>query len=281
MAGVIRLRGVEFDRVAIAQRLVGEGWNVLESDDTHIVAQVGKKYRVDPIARASTPLRLNIVKVDDAVFLMVSLSALQNSRAASVAAWTKVVSVFPEASADWLTGSEVPRRLRQLTLRRSLEVNLLVIPVLILVAFVMAQATKAFIMAPLVINHDVMAPTLPNGSRVLLYRGPFMDRLVERGTIVMRRSEGGTYIGRVVAAGPSTVLVENGRVIIDSQLQEEPYASGTDGTGSEYELEADQMLIMNDDRTDPGLSTVDSEDVDGVIFASYSLRGFKRLTPEE
>jgi signal peptidase I len=98
---------------------------------------------------------------------------------------------------------------------------------LVLLAFVLAQGIKTFLVQPFVIPTGSMIPTIEIGDRVLADKLVFrFFRDPQRGDIVVFDDPNGQHpqlIKRVIAVEGQTVDVRDGMVYVDGEPLDEPY----------------------------------------------------------
>lgn len=154
------------------------------------------------------------------------------------------------------------------------------LPVLVVIAFVVALLIKTFLLQAFYIPSASMEPTLVEGDRVLVEKLSYRWGEPERGDVVVFEKEfgalypvhddpwwedigsalkglfgfptGGTqdFIKRVVAVEGDTVEGREGRVFVNGEPIEEPYlAEGTETSPfGAVEIPKDMIFVMGDNR---------------------------------
>jgi len=91
------------------------------------------------------------------------------------------------------------------------------------------------------------------------------------GDTVVYRERWGDRLGiaRCAALGPATARVENGRLIADGVLIDEPFATGTATLDRRIEAQAGEIVLLSDDRSVAGFvfETADTSDVRATVVA--------------
>jgi len=131
---------------------------------------------------------------------------------------------------------------------------------LILLAFLLAQGIKVFLVQPFVIPTGSMEPTIAIGNRVLAEKITFrFIRQPAYGDIVVFDDPGGQHpqlIKRVIAVGGQTVDVKDGSVWVDGKRLVEPYIYGKPnelGTVAlPLKVPEGYVWLMGDNRTNSG-----------------------------
>lgn len=125
------------------------------------------------------------------------------------------------------------------------------------------------------VSGDSMAPTLPDGSLVLVIR-PGLDRLLGlrrayvSGDLVIAAVPGGLSVKRVVAVGPASVSFEHGRLSVDGRTLAAPYADRSGATTLRpVSVSPGELYLLGDDRRP--LASRDSRDFGPVPRAA--IRG--------
>ncbi len=155
------------------------------------------------------------------------------------------------------------------------------LPVLVVIAFVVALLIKTFLLQAFYIPSASMEPTLVEGDRVLVEKLSYRWGEPKRGDVVVFEKEfggqvfpahddpwwedigsalkglfgfptGGTqdFIKRVVAVGGDTVEGRGGRVYVNGEPVEEPYlAEGTETSPfAAVKVPKDMIFVMGDNR---------------------------------
>lgn len=153
---------------------------------------------------------------------------------------------------------------------------------MVVLAFALAGAIRAWVVQPYVIPSGSMIPTIELQDRVIANK--FIYRFTEpkRGDIVVLDDPTGsvdTLIKRVIAVGGQTVDLVDGKVVIDGVVLDEPY---THGLPSEpmvlempYTVPADSVWLMGDYRT----NSADSRVFGAVPLSQVRGRAIFRFWP--
>lgn len=278
MSEIVKVEGFDYDAAAIAQRLAEDGWNVRRSSGERTVARRGAAFLIDLIAKDSTPAHIGIIHTDGGVFIVATFSAIYVPQSVGLALWLRIEKSFPGATFLDAGVKNLPLSVYRLVAAQRLAVSLAMFPACALAALLVAVAIKRFLLIPLILSDDTMAPSMPSQTRVLVYRGPFLHRLVEPGVVVVCRGRG---VGRVVAEGPAQVSIENGHVIVNDEIQDEPFARGGGGGSSEYAIARGEVLVVSDSRQQSRVTAERANRIWGVVFATYDLHGFRMLSAGE
>lgn len=157
--------------------------------------------------------------------------------------------------------------------------------ILVALAFALAQGIKAFLIQPFVIPTGSMIPTIEIGDRVLAEKVTYRwIREPQAGEIVVfddPMGERPQLIKRVIATGGQVVDLQDGRVVVDDQVLDEPYTYGKpseplDSRGEvtyPYTVPDEHVWLMGDNRTNSGDSRVFGarplESIRGRAFWTY------------
>lgn len=154
------------------------------------------------------------------------------------------------------------------------------LPVLLLVALILAFLLRTFVVQVFYIPSASMVPTLQEQDRMVVEKVTFLFREPQRGEIIVFKGgadegtgRGGllgivTGVGRFVGVVPAdaqdfvkrviglpgdTILIENGEVLVNGTAIDEPYVVNEDlGSYGPYEVPSDSLFLMGDNR--PGSS---------------------------
>ncbi len=145
-------------------------------------------------------------------------------------------------------------------------------------AFILALFVQQFVIKPFSIPSASMVPTLQEGDRVLVNRFLFYFQEPEKGDVVVFHppiDPETDYIKRVVGVEGDVVAVVDGRLVVNGEVQEEPYLN-TPIMNSDFEaftVGPDQIFVMGDNRNSSGDSRifgpVDVDEVLGEAFLVY------------
>ena len=148
------------------------------------------------------------------------------------------------------------------------------------VAFLVAQAVRTWVIQPFVVPTGSMLPTIQLSDQVLANKFIYRFTAAHRSDIVVLDDPDGkvtTLIKRVIAVGGQTVDLQNGKVVVNGEALDEPYAHGLPSIplqGSSitfpYKVPADSAWVMGDNRTD----SQDSRWFGAVPMSSVHGRAF-------
>ena len=134
---------------------------------------------------------------------------------------------------------------------------------MVVLAFVLAGAIRAWVVQPYVIPSGSMIPTIELQDRVVANKFIYRFTEPERGDIVVLDDPTGsvdTLIKRVIATGGETVDFVDGVVVVDGVVLDEPYTHGlpTEPMVQEmpYTVPEDSVWLMGDYRTNSADSRV-------------------------
>lgn len=127
---------------------------------------------------------------------------------------------------------------------------------MVAVAFFLAQAVRAYAVAPFIVPSESMVPTMKISDRFLADR--FTYRFLhqpKQGDIVIFDEPGGsrTFVKRVIAVAGQQVDVHDGAVWVDGTRLTEPYTHGVQTEPGSVELPITvppgYVWVMGDNRT--------------------------------
>lgn len=132
--------------------------------------------------------------------------------------------------------------------------------VLVLLAFVVAQGIKLFIVQPFIIPTGSMIPTIEINDRVLAEKLTYrFSREPQVGDIVVFDDPTGEHpqlIKRVIATEGQTIDLRDGKVWVDDELIDEPYTHGAmtepQAVPMPVTVPEDNVWLMGDNRTNSG-----------------------------
>lgn len=126
----------------------------------------------------------------------------------------------------------------------------------LVVAFLVAQAVRTWVIQPFVVPTGSMLPTIQLGDQVLANKFIYRFGSPARGDIIVLddpTGQVGTLIKRVVATSGETVDIRDGKVWIDGKALVEQYTHGQPNElgplPMPYKLPADSVWVMGDNRT--------------------------------
>jgi len=114
-------------------------------------------------------------------------------------------------------------------------------------------AVRLWILAPVAVASDSMAPTLENGSLVFVFKpGPVLSG-VHAGDLVVFKSpaDGTPVIKRVVAVGGQELEVQDAVLYVDSVPMPEPFVDRATIDGTYYprtQVPAGTVFVLGDNR---------------------------------
>ncbi len=126
----------------------------------------------------------------------------------------------------------------------------------LVVAVLVALAVRHFVLSTYTVDGPSMQPTLYTGERVLALRCAFLFGPPRPGEVVVFQPpipSSADFVKRVIAVGPATVAIRDGRVYVNGRLQHEPYvAPGFRGHSSmgPTTVPAGDVFVLGDHRTD-------------------------------
>lgn len=133
---------------------------------------------------------------------------------------------------------------------------------LVVLAFILAQGIKTFVVQPFVIPTGSMIPTIEEGDRVIAEKITYrFFGEPQAGDVVVFDDPTGQnpqLIKRVIAVGGQTIDLRDGLVYVDGEPLTEPYVHGqpTDiGSGAvsfPAEIPEDTVFVMGDNRPNSG-----------------------------
>ncbi|MEE1038591.1 MAG: signal peptidase I [Eubacterium sp.] len=134
----------------------------------------------------------------------------------------------------------------------------------------------SFLIKPIIVKGSSMYPTLENDDYLIISKQAYKIGEPERGDIVVFPHEEGygddpLYIKRVIALPGDHLEIEDGKVYINGNLQQEDYINGDFTEGDiDYVIPEDEIYVMGDNRGNSSDSrafgTVDIEDVTGEVL---------------
>lgn len=152
------------------------------------------------------------------------------------------------------------------------------LPVLVLVALVVAWLIKSFIVQPFFIPSGSMEPTFTRGDHVLVNK--FLYRFVEpvEGDVIVFRypvDPDKDYIKRIVALPGQQLEIKNGKIYVDNKVVKEDYLDNVITTADfgPVTVPNDKYFVMGDNRNNSEDSrvwgTVPEDNILGKAFMIY------------
>lgn len=144
----------------------------------------------------------------------------------------------------------LPNWLRIVLVGRNLKVTLMRIVVLVVTCFVVFK----FILLPVRIEGVSMLPTYRENSVNFVNHLAYLRHGPQRGDVVGIRLAGPhvMYMKRIIGLPGETVAFAKGRVLINSEVLNEPYEkSDCDWNLSPVKLGTDEYFVVGDNRTMP------------------------------
>ncbi len=130
--------------------------------------------------------------------------------------------------------------------------RLIVVPILFAIVAVQVWFVTRQVVFPTVITSSSMEPTIFPGDKVLVWRyHPGPTAPPQRGDIVFFRDPSDVeswMVKRVIGLPGETVVVFGGRVYINGQPLNEPYAQGVSAGMGLWQVPANGVFVMGDNR---------------------------------
>jgi signal peptidase I len=144
----------------------------------------------------------------------------------------------------------LPRWVRIVAMGRNPKATLVRVAVLIVTSFVAFK----FILLPIRVEGISMEPTYKDRSWNFVNRFAYLRHEPQRGDVVSIRLAGlhRMYLKRIIGLPGETVAFENGRVLINGEVLDEPYEkSSCDWSYPPVKLGPDEYFAVGDNRTMP------------------------------
>lgn len=156
---------------------------------------------------------------------------------------------------------------------------------LLLLALVLAQGIKTFLIQPYIVPTGSMIPTIQINDRVLANKLVYwVGGVPEQGDIVVLDDPTGQFdmlVKRVIAVGGQTVDLADGKVFVDGEQLIEPYTHGLPTEPQvqtfPYRVPEGEVWVMGDNRTNSG----DSRSFGSVPIDTVRGRGFWTYWPAD
>lgn len=127
---------------------------------------------------------------------------------------------------------------------------------MVALAFLLAGLIRTFVVQPYVVPTGSMIPTIEIGDRVIANKFVYRFAEPKPGDIVVLDDPTGsvtTLIKRVIATEGQVVDLQNGDVVVDGVILDEPYTHGLptepQAITMPYTVPADSVWLMGDNRT--------------------------------
>lgn len=159
---------------------------------------------------------------------------------------------------------------------------------IILLACGLAILIRSFIFNISIVRQSSMYPTLQSGNLLFVSKLGVRQN-IKKGSIVILKSpaEDKLLIKRVLALPGQVVDIEDGKVIVNGEAQQEPYTSEPEtspvGETSHWELSDDQVFVLGDNRPNSIdsriLGPIKMKDVKGIV--KFRIYPFEKLVNYE
>lgn len=158
----------------------------------------------------------------------------------------------PDMTNETVDGNETPEEVKGQGAGR----QILEFLATLVIAFLVAQAVRTWVIQPFVVPTGSMLPTIQLSDQVLANKFVYRFESPARGDIVVLddpTGQVGTLIKRVIATGGQTVDIRDKKVWIDDTALTEPYTHGQPNElgplPMPYKVPADSVWVMGDNRT--------------------------------
>lgn len=141
-----------------------------------------------------------------------------------------------------------------------------VIPYLIIILVVLIIRT--FIVTPIIVEGESMAPTLDGGEIMILKK---YDTSYERFDIVVvnKSVEGDNLIKRIIGLPGETIRYRNKKLYINDKVIEDEYGYGDTGNFKEITLGDNEYFLMGDNREisldSRSLGVIKNTEIEGTV----------------
>lgn len=134
----------------------------------------------------------------------------------------------------------------------------------------------SFVVEPVRVRSDSMAPTLSSGAVLLIDKVTFHVREPRRGDVIVTTDPrtGDSIVKRVVAVGGDSVGIDNGVLMINGGRVVEPYIDNTDMDGYFFGPDVvppGQLFLLGDNRANSvdsrAFGPIAADDIDGRVLA--------------
>jgi signal peptidase I len=144
----------------------------------------------------------------------------------------------------------LPRWIRIVVIGRNPKATLVRVAVLIVISYVVFQ----YILLPIRVEGISMLPTYQDRSVNFVNRIAYLRHEPQRGDVISIRLAGihRMFLKRIIGLPGETVAFENGRVLINGEVLEEPYhKTACDWNYPPVKLGPDEYFAVGDNRTMP------------------------------
>lgn len=152
--------------------------------------------------------------------------------------------------------------------------------IMVALAFLLASGIRTFVVQPYVVPTGSMIPTIEIQDRIIANKFIYRFDEPEAGDIVVLDDPTGnvdTLVKRVIATGGQTVDLQEGRVVVDGVVLDEPYTHGLPSDPMSqmmpYVVPEGSVWLMGDNRTNSADSrvfgAVPLSDIRGKAFVCY------------
>jgi signal peptidase I len=141
---------------------------------------------------------------------------------------------------------------------------------------------RTFVVEPVRVRSDSMAPTLSPGAVLLVDKLTFLSRDPRRGDVVVAADprNGASIVKRVVAVGGDSVGIEDGQLVVNGRTIVERYVDNDNMDGFYFgpdEVPSGTVFLLGDNRDTSedsrAFGPVDVDDIDGkVLITVWPLR---------
>lgn len=136
----------------------------------------------------------------------------------------------------------------------------------LLLVLLLVFVLKTWVAAPVIITGDSMSPALHSGQLAVVNKLAYAFRQPRRGDVVLIWTDSGFMAKRILALPGETVALRRGRVFINGEPVDEPYALADPLQDvSEGELTPDCFATSGDNRSNSIVAVVARERIVGKL----------------